>query len=42
MIDTILPGFAAIDIGAEKLFVAVAGEPVKSFGTFTTEAEGNR
>ena len=37
MIETILPGFAAIDIGAEKLFVAVADAPVKSFGTFTSE-----
>ena len=37
MIDTILPGVCAIDIGADALFVAVANEPVKKFGTFTSE-----
>lgn len=33
----ILPGVAAIDIGRERLFVAVAEQPVCSFGTFTNE-----
>jgi len=37
MIDKIHPGFAAIDLGAEKIFVAVADAPVRSFGTFTSE-----
>ena len=37
MIDTILPGFAAIDLGATKIFAAIATAPVKSFGTFTAE-----
>jgi transposase len=39
MIDKILPGFAGIDIGAAHFFVAAAGapEPVKRFGTFTSE-----
>jgi len=38
MIDTILPGFAALDLGATKIFAATAETPVKSFGTFTTRA----
>ena len=37
MIDRILPGFAALDLGATKLFAAAADAPVKSFGTFTCE-----
>lgn len=37
MIDKILPGVAAIDIGQEALFVAVADAPVQRFGTFTAE-----
>lgn len=37
MIHTILPGVAAIDIGAQKLFVAAADAPVAAFGTFTSE-----
>lgn len=37
MIDRILAGVAAIDIGSEKLFVAVADQPVCSFGSFTCE-----
>ena len=36
-IERIEPGVSAIDIGSEALFVAVAGEPVKRFGTFTSE-----
>ena len=37
MIDTIMPGFAALDLGATKLFAATANTPVKAFGTFTSE-----
>jgi len=37
MIDTILPGFAALDLGATKIYAATAQMPVKSFGTFTIE-----
>jgi transposase len=37
MIDKIKSGFAAIDIGQEKFFVALAGQAVRSFGTFTSE-----
>ena len=37
MIDTILPGFAALDLGATKIFAATAAAPVKVFGTFTAE-----
>jgi len=36
-IERIEPGVSAIDIGSESLFVAVANEPVKRFGTFTSE-----
>jgi transposase len=37
-IDKIKPGFAAIDIGKEKIFVACAGdEKVRSFLTFTDD-----
>ena len=36
MIDSILPGFAALDLGATKIFAAAA-TPVKTFGTFTGE-----
>jgi transposase len=37
MIDCILPGYAALDLGATKLFAATAETPVKAFGTFTGE-----
>jgi transposase len=37
MIDTIQPGFAALDLGATKLFAATADTPVKAFDTFTSE-----
>lgn len=39
MIDKILPGYAGIDVGASEFYVAAAGaaEPVKRFGTFTSE-----
>lgn len=37
MIDRIFPGYAAIDLHNEKHFVAVAGQPVRSFGTFTRD-----
>jgi transposase len=37
MIETILPGVAAIDLGAEKLFVGLAEKPVRSFGTCTCD-----
>jgi len=37
MIDTILSGYAAIDLGNEKLFVAVPNGPVRSFGGFTSD-----
>lgn len=37
MIDQILPGVAAIDIGQTKLFVAVSEQSVCSFGTFTCD-----
>jgi transposase len=37
MIDTILPGFAALDLGAKKIFAATADAPVRSFGTVTAE-----
>lgn len=36
-IERIERGVCAIDIGSESLFVAVAEEPVKRFGTFTSE-----
>jgi transposase len=36
-IDKIEPGVAAIDIGSESYFVAVANQPVRRFGTFTGE-----
>ena len=34
---TILPGFAALDLGATKIFAAAAQAPVKVFGTFTAD-----
>jgi transposase len=37
MVDTIHPGFAAIDLGNEKLFVAVPNGTVRSFGGFTSD-----
>ena len=37
MIDTIMSGFAALDLGATKLFAATANTPVKVFDTFTSE-----
>jgi transposase len=37
MIDRIQPGFAALDLGATKIFAATAETPVKSFGTFTAD-----
>jgi transposase len=37
VIDKIEPGVAAIDIGSESYFVAVAAQPVRQFGTFTSE-----
>jgi len=37
MIDRILPGFAALDLGAAKIFAATADVPVKTFGTFTVD-----
>jgi transposase len=37
MIETILPGVAAIDLGAERLFVGLAQQPVRSFGTCTRD-----
>jgi transposase len=37
MIDRILPGIAALDLGATKIFAAAADGPVKVFGTFTHE-----
>lgn len=37
MIDKILPGFAALDLGATKIFAACADFPVRSFGTVTAE-----
>ena len=37
MIDSILPGCAALDLGATKIFAAAAATPVKTFGTFTGE-----
>lgn len=37
MIDSIIPGFAALDLGATKIFSATADTPVKSFDTFTAE-----
>jgi transposase len=37
MLEHILPGVAAIDIGRERLFVAVAEQPVRNFGTFTSD-----
>ena len=36
MIDRILPGFAALDLGATKLFAATANAPVQAFDTFTS------
>ncbi len=40
MIDRILAGYGAIDIGQEKIFVACSGEEaVRSFGTFSAELE---
>jgi len=40
MIDRILPGYGAIDIGQEKIFIACSGEEsVRSFGTFSADLE---
>lgn len=40
MIDRILPGYGAIDIGQEKIFVACSGEKeVRSFATFSADLE---
>ena len=40
MIDQIHPGYGAIDIGQEKIFIACAGEAeVRSFGTFSADFE---
>jgi transposase len=40
MIDRILPGYGAMDIGAEKIFLACSGEEeVRSFGTFSADLE---
>lgn len=40
MIDKIKPGFAAIDIGQQKIFIACAGdEAVRSFCTFTADLQ---
>jgi transposase len=40
MIDRILPGYGAIDIGQEKIFVACSGEEtVRSFATFSADLE---
>jgi transposase len=40
MIDRILPGYGAIDIGQEKIFVACSGETeVRSFETFSADLE---
>lgn len=36
-IERIAPGVCAIDIGSDALFVAIADQPVKRFGTFTSE-----
>ena len=33
MIEKIAPGYAGIDIGQEKIFIAVSGQEVKSFGS---------
>lgn len=39
-IDQILPGYGAIDIGQEKIFVACAGETaVRSFHTYTADLQ---
>ena len=35
--DSILPGCAALDLGATKIFAAAPATPVKTFGTFTGE-----
>jgi transposase len=37
MIETIPPGVAAIDLGSERLFVGLAQQPVRSFGTCTRD-----
>ncbi|TCO93602.1 transposase IS116/IS110/IS902 family protein [Chthoniobacter flavus] len=40
MIQRILAGYGAIDIGQEKIFIACSGEEaVRSFGTFSAELE---
>src|SRR5262245_39764889 len=36
-IDTIAPSYAAIDLGATDLYVAIADTPVQRFGTFTKD-----
>jgi transposase len=36
-LDTILPGFAALDLGATQIHAATAGTPVAVFGTTTAE-----
>jgi transposase len=36
-LPTINPHSAGIDIGSEKVFIGIEGQPVKSFGTFTDE-----
>lgn len=37
MIEKIAPGYAGIDIGQEKIFIAVSGQEVKPFGTHTVD-----
>ena len=37
MIETILPGVAAIDLGSEQLFVGLAAQPVRCFGACTRD-----
>ena len=36
------PKAAAIDVGSEKLYVSIAGESPKVFGTFTGDLEALR
>jgi len=40
-LNPILPGFAALDLGARSIHAAAAGAPVAVFGT-SEAAEGNR
>jgi transposase len=42
MLKEINPHAAGIDVGSEQIFVGMAGQPVRSFETFTASFESAR